>query len=124
MELTMRLERQPRASAQARRALSALEGQVPRRTYADLRYVVSELVTNSVRHASGKMIEVALRSDEQGRIRGEIADEGTGPIRIRENVDKADGGMGLRIVAALTSRWGVDPESSNVWFELAPASDD
>ena len=38
---------------------------------------------------------------------------------IREDLDPADGGMGLKLVDAFTERWWVEEGTTNVWFELA-----
>ena len=42
-----------------------------------------------------------------------------GPVAIREGIDPAKGGMGLKVVDAFTDRWGVEEGTTSVWFELA-----
>ncbi|MFD7625032.1 ATP-binding protein [Streptomyces sp. NPDC059851] len=94
--------------------------------------LVSELVTNSLRYASGP-IGVRLERREQpggspaegapggGALIVEVSDPLPDPPR--ERVAKADdeGGRGLHLVAASAQRWGTRHGKSGktVWFELA-----
>ena len=80
--------------------------------------VVSELVTNSVRHGPGLPITLHLYADDDGRIRGELEDHGQGTVAIREQNPEMVGGLGLVVVDQLTSDWGVHPGSTHVWFHL------
>jgi serine/threonine-protein kinase RsbW len=87
-----------------------------------LRLLVSELVTNCVRHAGsgdGAAVELALRV-EPTTIRVEVHDRGMGfepPATPRPR--GADGGYGLFLVERMASRWGVDTrDGTRVWFEL------
>jgi serine/threonine-protein kinase RsbW len=87
-----------------------------------LRLLVSELVTNCVRHAASDVdggVELALRVD-RSTIRVEVHDGGTGfepPVAPRPR--GADGGYGLFLVERMASRWGVDTRAgTRVWFEL------
>jgi signal transduction histidine kinase len=79
--------------------------------------LVSELVTNAVRHGEGKIrLQVDLDDD---RLFVEVIDDGRGledVIRGRrfENVE----GWGLRIVDRSASRWGAHEGTTHVWFEL------
>lgn len=84
----------------------------------DIEVVVSELVTNAIRHgAPGITLVLAL---DGNRVHGRVIDHGT---RMPEPRDAGDdeGGRGLAIVAACTSRWGVEPlpdgAGKTVWFE-------
>jgi anti-sigma regulatory factor (Ser/Thr protein kinase) len=82
--------------------------------------LVSELVSNAVRHGEGKVrLQVDLDDD---RLLVEVIDEGGGleeVIREREfeNVE----GWGLRIVDRSASRWGAHEGTTHVWFELERA---
>jgi anti-sigma regulatory factor (Ser/Thr protein kinase) len=81
--------------------------------------VVSELVTNSVRHGPGEPIILRLATDSRGGVAGEVEDQGDGVVAIREhNVASAAGGLGLPLVDRLTSAWGVYPGSTHVWFRF------
>lgn len=80
--------------------------------------LVSEVVTNAVRHA-GTGGRVELRRTEQG-VRIDVADHGTGvPVRRTPGPDEI-AGRGLGIVDTLASRWGVEELEGGkvVWFEL------
>lgn len=84
--------------------------------FDDLSLIVTELVTNSVRHGNGiGKIEVSVRSSPE-RIRLEVTDPGTG-FRHKDT----SGGIGLRIVDQLSERWGVEVDDHcTVWVELSP----
>ena len=80
--------------------------------------LVSELVTNSVRHAGteGDRIVLAARLASD-HVRIEVRDRGPGfdaDVRHRAN------GFGLRMLDMLASRWGVDSDDrgTRVWFEI------
>ena len=73
---------------------------------SDLRLLVSELVTNSVRHASSGTIRLRASLADQ-RLRVEVHDDGPGlssaPLNRRA---LADSGRGLRLLTRLADRWG------------------
>jgi signal transduction histidine kinase len=81
--------------------------------------VVTELVTNAVRHGPGGPITLRLAVDGSGGVVGEVKDQGEGMIAIRErDVGVGGSGLGLRVVNELTSAWGVNPGSTHVWFRV------
>jgi anti-sigma regulatory factor (Ser/Thr protein kinase) len=87
--------------------------------------LVSELVTNSLRHGNAILnASVVLRIFQHDEvIRIEVVDWGQGfDYRPRsEPLDHA-GGWGLYLVEQLSSRWGMDRGTPNVvWFELNAA---
>jgi len=86
--------------------------------------VISELVANAVEHGAGP-ITLTLWLTE-GRIRGEVADAGTGaPPAPVESSEDSERGRGLTLVDALSERWGAAETASRVWFETAqPGGDD
>ena len=116
--LMVRLPVSRKAPALARRALEALDGELEGvRDPACL--LVSELVTNSVRHAGldpGDKIELEVASSETG-VRIEVADRGP-RFEPRRDPLPADArsGFGLHFVNELADRWGTD--ENGVWFEL------
>ena len=109
----------PGAPRHAREAVAALRDELGARTHDDLRLIVSELVTNAVVHGPNHPIRVRVELGEDGVVRGEIEDEGSGTVRLRAAGIHAGGGHGLGIVDALSDSWGVRGESTRVWFELA-----
>jgi anti-sigma regulatory factor (Ser/Thr protein kinase) len=85
-----------------------------------LRLLVSELVTNAVRHVnrSSQPIVLAVRIDE-GAVRVEVGDGGAGFRPGKPKPRGADGGFGLFLVERMATRWGVDTQDgTRVWFEL------
>jgi anti-sigma regulatory factor (Ser/Thr protein kinase) len=85
-----------------------------------LRLLVSELVTNSVRHVTGSTepVELAVRIGPRA-IRVEVRDGGSGFKPGKPQPRGADGGFGLFLVERMASRWGVDTQDgTRVWFEL------
>ena len=98
--------------------------------------LASELVTNAIRHADGRLVlrlvregglvcEVFDRSDGRPRVRhhGEPAGERTGDAGADAPDDPGDGmadnGRGLHVVGRLATRWGVrrTPGGKAVWCE-------
>ena len=120
IELEIDLEAVPDAAARARQALKVFADDMRSEQYADLLVVVTELVTNSIKYGPGGMLALTVTLGADGRIRGDVVDAGEGGVAIRTG-GPIDGGIGLRIVDALTRSWGVYPRSSHVWFELAAA---
>ena len=90
-------------------------------TLTTARLLVSELVTNAVTHGRGG---ITLRAQLlERRLLVEVIDEGDGFERAARDRDfqaAGVGGWGLSVVDAESSRWGLRPDSSNVWFELEP----
>lgn len=79
----------------------------------------SEVATNVLLHAA-TAFEVAIEVG-RGRLRVELSDGSAILPAVAHLVwSDSEHGRGMRIVEALTSRWGTDPASSGkvVWFEL------
>jgi anti-sigma regulatory factor (Ser/Thr protein kinase) len=115
-----RLPYGPQAPAAARDALTALDGHVEREELEKLRLLVSELVTNSVRHGEpcpdGVHLEVAVEAD---RARVAVVDGGGGFVPPDPPEAGFAGGWGLVVVDRLARRWGVDDDGrTRVWLEL------
>jgi serine/threonine-protein kinase RsbW len=110
----------PEAVPAARHALREMV-EVDTSTRQVLELLVSELVTNAVRHgASDPHESILMRAHRtDGAVRVEVCDEGSGfPERGEQPSDMQAGGRGLMLVDTLASRWGVAPgEPSCVWFE-------
>jgi anti-sigma regulatory factor (Ser/Thr protein kinase) len=113
------------APALARALISRwLSGHGNAELHADACLLVSELVTNSVRHArqpAGASVRITAAALD-GRVRVEVEDQGHGHPR-RRVPDPSGGGFGLHLVERLADRWGVDHEHcTRVWFELTSRS--
>jgi len=114
----------PYAVTAARLALADLDELVEESLAFDVRLLVSELVTNSVRHADiGPEGSIQLRvavADEHVRV--EVADDGPGfePPDEDATAELArENGWGLFFVTQLADRWGVEDGAGRVWFEIA-----
>jgi anti-sigma regulatory factor (Ser/Thr protein kinase) len=125
-EVQCLLAREPHAPFRARRAVAELTGDMLWRA-ADVMLVVSELVTNSLRHVPGteSIRVVARRAPETLEV--EVCDPGPGFVPPPpgaagpQNVLGA-GGLGLVVVDALTDEWGVHTnDHACVWarFKLS-----
>jgi anti-sigma regulatory factor (Ser/Thr protein kinase) len=99
----------------------ALEPYADAETLDNIELVVSELVTNAVRHGPGEVITLRMVTGPDGCISGEVVDQGHGVVAIREQGLDTAGGLGLPIVDALASEWGVYPGSTHVWFRFDAA---
>jgi hypothetical protein len=116
------------AGVAARQAVLASNGALPGSVRADVLLLVTELVTNAVRHAGvgpEQPVRVGLRRLPQ-RVRVEVTDPGGGFARVhpRANGDES-GGWGLLLVDRIADRWGAWPTASGtcVWFEVRPDQD-
>ena len=111
------------AALAARYSLNRLEGGLPLEKLEDVRLIVSELVTNSVRHAELSPDEHILLAVviSEGLVRGRVCDPGPGfkkPSEPRPRTDMS-GGWGLPIVERISDRWGVERNGCVcVWFEI------
>jgi two-component sensor histidine kinase len=118
MELVFDLSSEPAAPTHARTAMLALSPVLVPGLLEDLRLLITELVTNSVRHGPGGNIRVTIKVTDARHLFAEVTDNGTeGAVEIREAAEDG-GGLGLRIVDRISRRWGVYEGSTNVWFEL------
>jgi anti-sigma regulatory factor (Ser/Thr protein kinase) len=122
IEIKRRLPHAPPSVAEARRALEPLERRLDPDTFETLRLLVSELVTNSVRHGQAEEsdeLELAVRASRE-TIRVEVADGGLGfeASPRAEGQDKGSG-WGLHLLETLSDRWGTEQNGRmRVWFEL------
>ena len=112
------------APARARHCVEQLMlGDAAPRRLEELRLLVSELVTNSVRHGGAdptRRIAVTLRGREDA-VRVEVSDYGPGfaPSEVKQRDPMTPGGLGLVLVEKLARRWGVVRDTATrVWFEL------
>jgi integral membrane sensor domain MASE1/anti-sigma regulatory factor (Ser/Thr protein kinase) len=120
--LEAELDPVPASAAYVREAFAALRPKPDDDTYTDIELVLTELVTNSIRHGrlgDGETIQVTGAVSD-GVLRVEVSDLGPGfdPRTPRPAGDET-GGWGLVIAERLTDRWGVrrDGARSTVWLE-------
>ncbi|MEE1769815.1 SpoIIE family protein phosphatase [Streptomyces sp. JV185] len=78
--------------------------------------VLSELVTNAIRHAGGP---VEVRLIRAGQLTCEVSDPSATQPRMRRALLTDEGGRGLYLVAQLTSRWGsrYTRRGKTIWAE-------
>ena len=111
------------AAAAARRAIVAGNGQLPAGVRDDVLLLVTELVTNAVRHAGAgpeRPLQVELLH-RPGWVAVAVADAGPGYTwRATPSTGSESGGWGLFLVDRIADRWGVDSTTpgSRVWFEI------
>ena len=123
--LSVRLEADVAAAGKARDALGLLEGELEEQVLEDMRLLVTELVTNSVRHADADPeahvgLEVSMDAD---RVLMAVEDGGSGFAPAARTPDSPeDSGWGLHFVERMSSRWGVKANGrTRVWLELPRA---
>jgi two-component sensor histidine kinase len=119
---TRTLEALPGAVAEARRwVVGVADGLLDADRAESLRLVISEVVTNALRHgATGERIDVAVTPKAEF-LCVQVTDDGPGLApRPRALAAEQEGGFGLFFVEQLTRRWGVTRENrrTRVWFEL------
>ena len=121
-EIVVRLPGLPGAVPRAREAIEDLEPWLAPAILTNMRLLVSELVTNSIRHAhtpASAFVEVRA-SVFADHVRVEVRDHGSGfePRELAPNRESTSG-WGLYLVDQLTHHWGVsDRPGTNVWFEI------
>ena len=122
MRFTLELPHDPDSIPAARRALQRLDDSVDDLTLRNTKLLVSELVTNAVRHVpAGTEDKIELVVEQtNGHVRIEVSDRGPGfEPTPRADVSTGSSGWGLHIMAKLAARWGVEvDDGSRVWFEL------
>ena len=121
-EVVVRLAGEADAVPAARRAVQELEAELDPELLTNLGLLVSELVTNSIRHAemaTPASIELQARVYAD-RVRVEVRDHGPGfePKPLEPN-RRSRSGWGLYLVDQLSDRWGVTrDQGTGAWFEI------
>ena len=120
-EMSFELAGGPYAVTAARLALSDIDSRVDASIAFDVRLLVSELVTNSVKHErvsedDSILLGVNIHEDV---VRIEVRDSGPGfEPPASAPPDDADEGWGLFLVEQLADEWGVDRDRQAVWFQI------
>ncbi len=120
MTVTSQLPKQPDAAAIARRVLDEFDGRIDSAKLETARLLVTEVVTNAVRHVKREgPIDLCLELSEDA-LRVEVIDPGQGFVPRRRGPDSPlDGNWGLHFLEVLSDRWGIESdERTRVWFEL------
>ena len=119
MTNTITVDRHPSSAKLARGfVIDRLSG-YEQRLVDDAALMTSELVTNSIRHATGTVtVTVAIDADT---LHIAVSDGGPATPVIRTPSPAEPSGRGLQIVAALADDWGVTPTpdaGNTVWLTL------
>ena len=125
-EIALRLPAAVEAPYLARRRLDELGAYLPRDRLEDARLLVSELVTNALRHTDAVGEEaIGLRAEATSEaVHVEVSDPGSGftppPRPVPRPTPDAATGRGLYSVDRLSDRWGMARTAgeSAVWFEI------
>jgi anti-sigma regulatory factor (Ser/Thr protein kinase) len=116
---TRRFAADPHSIGEARRFVAESLTGIDPDTLHSATLMVSELATNSIKHArSGFALTVVKAGDE---IRIEVSDRGPGTPALRAPGEEAAGGCGLRLISTLCGAWGVEFEqvpAKTVWFTV------
>jgi anti-sigma regulatory factor (Ser/Thr protein kinase) len=112
----------PTAAAAARRAIRGQNGWIPDAVREGVLLLVTELVTNAVRHGEvggDQPVRVGVHRQD-GCLRVEVLDAGPGFEPATPRPAGTGGGWGLYFVECFSSRWGISPEPTGtcVWFEI------
>jgi anti-sigma regulatory factor (Ser/Thr protein kinase) len=117
----LRLPAAPTAPAEARAVVEAIGSDLPEAVLVDAKLLLSELVSNAIKHASRDRQAVIVRIRRNHFVRVEVLDPG--PMfkpDPRPPGTGAGSGRGLFVVDRVANAWGVEPDEAGkkVWFEL------
>jgi anti-sigma regulatory factor (Ser/Thr protein kinase) len=120
--LRHRFVAEPQAAAAARRACAAVAAELPGELGRRFELLVTELVTNALRHGSARATDVVsldVRVSD-AVLHAQVRDAGPGfePPAPPQRGRLSQRGWGLVLVDALADRWGATREVGRVWFEL------
>lgn len=114
-EITVEVEANAHAPRISRTQLKDMRPELGSR-FDDVALVLSELVSNSVRHGTDNSAVSVVVGASDGRVKIQVTD--TGPC-FEVDAPRGDG-LGLDIVDQIADRWGVDKNGAcTVWAEIA-----
>lgn len=121
-QIELDLPASPDAACTARSAVTQrFHANVAEKALDDVRLLVTELITNALRHAGLRpgdrvLFRASLADD---RMRVEVHDPGrNGEVTQREPKGRG-GGYGLYLLEQIAQRWGVERNGGTVvWFEM------
>jgi anti-sigma regulatory factor (Ser/Thr protein kinase) len=118
--LSFDIDRDRTAPAEARRAVERFGAtHLDPAVVPDVKLLVSELISNSVKYGGEGRVTLILRSEDAHHVHVEVVDQGVGFVPAARDRPKTEpGGWGLHMVETLTQRWGVHEGSTHVWFEI------
>ncbi len=120
--LRFRIAGNSEAAGRARDELGHLRADLDPPLVESLRLLVTELITNSVRHATACTIDLAVAVSPRV-VHVEVANPGGGFEPRPSGPEDSDSGWGLFLVDRLSDDWGVAQDEGSgyqrVWFELA-----
>jgi anti-sigma regulatory factor (Ser/Thr protein kinase) len=116
------LEGNPGSVGEARRHVLGVGEQLVEETrLPDLGLVISEVVSNAIRHSSdaGAVLLAVTPKDDYLCVQVTDAGPGLAP-HPRATAPDEDGGWGFFLIEHMTRRWGLTREDSHtrVWFEF------
>jgi anti-sigma regulatory factor (Ser/Thr protein kinase) len=125
--IELKLQGGPQAAGQAREEIVADNGTLPASVRDELLLLLTELVTNAVRHGGavdGLPVEVVVARSPRA-LKVAVTDPGSGfewPVP-DASIAPRENGYGLLLVDRLAHRWGIErgQSSTTVWFELLQA---
>jgi anti-sigma regulatory factor (Ser/Thr protein kinase) len=116
------LARETRSASVARSWLRGfLDGVgMPEPVQADAALVISELVTNALRHGLGEIVARAKIGDD-GHVDVSVTDSGSEQPELQAVDPGRVGGVGLHVVAQVSDEWGVAqfPGGKTAWARIA-----
>jgi anti-sigma regulatory factor (Ser/Thr protein kinase) len=116
------LPAKPVAPSIARGTLDPLQARLSEDTYYVVQLLVTELITNSLRHAEfGASDAIDIRIDvDESRTHVSVCDPGGEKVpRLLEQDLESTGGRGLFLVDAMADQWGIRTNDRTcVWFEV------
>ena len=116
--VSFEIPRDPTAPGLARDAIER-SGDLAPDVVPDVKLLVSELITNSVKYGGDGAVTLKVDAAGPRRLRVEVTDQGAGFVPVARNRPATEvGGWGLHLVQTLSDRWGVYEGSTHVWFEI------